>query len=167
MAERRTIPVHAFDDERVHLAVAHLGRLQQGRLETLCGRLAVTQLSPFAVAAAKAADRCRVCFGKVDEDGLLRAELVAKKAPAKARPEADIIDLAGKRKPKVAAPVVAAGVTEPGSEPVASSFEPAPASTAPAKAPRARKARPTLKAKPARTPKSPPKPKPKPKKPRA
>jgi hypothetical protein len=148
VAERRTIPVHAFDDERVHLAVAHLGRLQQGRLETLCGRLAVTQLSPFAVAAGKAADRCRVCFRKVDEDGLLRAELVAKKAPAKAKPTAEIIDLAGKRKPKAAPPVVATGAGDEGSEPAASSLQPAPTSTARAKASGAPKARPTAKAKP-------------------
>jgi hypothetical protein len=86
LAERRTIAVHALGDERVHLAVAHLGRLKQGRLETLCGRLAVTRLSPFAVAAAKASDRCRVCFGKVDEDGLLKAEAAAKPGPAKAKP---------------------------------------------------------------------------------
>jgi outer membrane biosynthesis protein TonB len=100
LAERRTINVHVLGDERVHLAIAHLGRLQQGRLETLCGRLAVTQLSPFAAAAVKAADRCRVCFGKVDEDGLLKAELVEKRAPAKAKPSADVIDLAEKRLPK-------------------------------------------------------------------
>ena len=73
MAERRTITVHAFDDERVHLALAHRGRLKQGRLQTLCGRLAVTELSPFAAAAA-ASQRCRVCFGKVDGDGLVKAD---------------------------------------------------------------------------------------------
>jgi hypothetical protein len=72
MAESRTITVHAFDDERVHLALAHLGRLQQGRLKTLCGKIAVTELSPFA-AAASAAKRCRTCFGKVDENGHVKA----------------------------------------------------------------------------------------------
>jgi len=44
----RTIPVHALDDDRVHLAPARPGHLRQGRLETLCGKLAVTALSPFA-----------------------------------------------------------------------------------------------------------------------
>jgi len=94
LAERRTITVHAFDDQRVHLALAHLGRLKQGRLLTLCGRLAVTQLSPFAAAAAKAADRCRTCFGKVDEEGSVKAEAAAKPRPAKAdkpRPSAKIL----------------------------------------------------------------------------
>jgi hypothetical protein len=97
LAERRTITVHALGDPRVHLAVAHLGRLKQGRLETLCGRPAVTQLSPFAAAAAKAADRCRVCFGKVDEDGFLKAELTEKRPRAKENPTADIINLAAAR----------------------------------------------------------------------
>ena len=41
---QRTIPVHMLDDERVHLAPPHLGRLAQGRLKTLCGKLAVTEL---------------------------------------------------------------------------------------------------------------------------
>jgi hypothetical protein len=89
MAERRTITVHAFGDERVHLALAHLGRLKQGRLETLCGRMAVTQLSPFAAAAAKASDRCRVCFGKVDENGLVKgkpAKTAAAPVPARKKP---------------------------------------------------------------------------------
>jgi hypothetical protein len=83
VAEQRTITVHAFGDERVHLALAHLGRLKQGRLKTLCGKLAVTELSPFA-AAAKASSRCRVCFGKVDEAGNLKAEAPAP-APARRR----------------------------------------------------------------------------------
>ena len=43
----RTIPVHVLADERIHLASAHLGRLKQGRLKTLCGLLAVSALSPF------------------------------------------------------------------------------------------------------------------------
>jgi len=59
----RTIPVHPLNDERVHLAPARLGHLRQGRLDTLCGRQAVTKLSPFAVAEGK---RCRACFAKVD-----------------------------------------------------------------------------------------------------
>ena len=69
---RRTIPVHALADERVHLAPAHLGRLRQGQLKTLCGKVAVSELSPFALAGPKSA-RCRVCFGKVDGEGLYSA----------------------------------------------------------------------------------------------
>ncbi len=64
----RTIPVHALDDERMHLSPAHLGRLKQGTLKTLCGRLAVTELSPFATATTKG---CRTCFSKVDSEGLV------------------------------------------------------------------------------------------------
>ena len=65
---KRTIPVHVLADERVHLAPAHLGRLKQGRLKTLCGKLVVSELSPFAV-AGPGRQRCRICFGKVDEQG--------------------------------------------------------------------------------------------------
>jgi len=65
---QRTIPVHAFADERVHLALPHLGRLRQGSLKTLCGKVAVSELSPFALAAPKSI-RCRACFGKVDAEG--------------------------------------------------------------------------------------------------
>jgi hypothetical protein len=68
---RRTIPVHALADERVHLALAQLGRLRQGQLKTLCGKVAVSELSPFALAGPKA-ERCRVCFGKLDADGQFR-----------------------------------------------------------------------------------------------
>jgi hypothetical protein len=67
----RTIAVHAMDDERVHLAPARLGHLRQGRLQTLCNRLAVTELSPFAAATS---NRCRTCFGKVDGEGMLVVE---------------------------------------------------------------------------------------------
>jgi hypothetical protein len=67
----RTIPVHALDDKRVHLALPRLGHLAQGRLKTLCGKLAVTALPLFAPAAG---DRCRTCFGKVDEDGFVKPE---------------------------------------------------------------------------------------------
>ncbi len=70
---RRTIPVHALGDERVHLALAQLGRLRQGQLKTLCGKLAVSELSPFALAGPKAV-RCRVCFGKLDAEGQYRAD---------------------------------------------------------------------------------------------
>jgi hypothetical protein len=89
LAVTRTITVHAFDDERIHMAPAQLGRLKQGRLNTLCGRLAVTELSPFAAAAAASA-RCRVCFAKIDESGHVKpGALPAKPAtakPAKAKP---------------------------------------------------------------------------------
>jgi hypothetical protein len=105
LAERRTITVHALGDERIHLAPAHLGRLKQGRLQTLCGKMAVTRLSPFAAAAAKASDRCRVCFGKVDADGLLKAEIVKQRPrPAKAKPSADIIALVSRREHATAEP---------------------------------------------------------------
>jgi antitoxin HicB len=97
LAERRTITVHVLADARVHLALAYLGRLKQGRLETLCGKLAVTRLSPFAAAAAKASDRCKVCFGKVDDDGLLKAELVPPRKERAPKPEAEVIDLAAAR----------------------------------------------------------------------
>jgi hypothetical protein len=70
----RTIPVHAMGDERVHLAPARLGHLKQGRLKTLCGRLAVTALSPFAAAEP---NRCRTCFGKVDAQGYADAGALA------------------------------------------------------------------------------------------
>lgn len=66
----RTIPVHALADERIHLAAAHLGRLKQGTLRTLCGLLAVSALSPFALADKKR-ERCRACFRSVDQDGLV------------------------------------------------------------------------------------------------
>jgi hypothetical protein len=68
---QRTIPVHALDDQRVHLAPPHHGRLAQGRLKTLCGKLAVTALPLFAAAGD---DRCKTCFAKVDEDGFVRTE---------------------------------------------------------------------------------------------
>jgi len=65
----RTMPVHAMDDARVHLAPARRGHLAQGRLKTLCGRLAVTELSPFAAAGS---NRCRTCFARVDAEGFVR-----------------------------------------------------------------------------------------------
>jgi hypothetical protein len=68
---KRTIPVHALDDGRVHLALPRLGHLEQGRLKTLCGKLAVTALPLFAAAGG---NRCRACFAKVDEDGFVRDE---------------------------------------------------------------------------------------------
>ena len=64
------MPVHALDDERVHLAPPHHGLLRQGRLKTLCGKLAVSELPLFA--AAEASSRCRTCFGKVDEHGYVK-----------------------------------------------------------------------------------------------
>ena len=68
---RRTIPVHVLADERVHLALPHLGRLRQGQLKTLCDKIAVSELTPFALAGPKSA-RCRTCFGKVDAEGQYR-----------------------------------------------------------------------------------------------
>ncbi len=67
----RTIPVHALDDKRTHLALPQLGRLRQGRLKTLCGLQAVTALPLFAM--AEAGNRCKTCFGKVDASGELKA----------------------------------------------------------------------------------------------
>ena len=78
----RTIPVHAMDDQRVHLAPARLGHLRQGRLQTLCGRLAVTELSPFAAATP---NRCRTCYSKVDDEGMADAE-IAQRASARDKP---------------------------------------------------------------------------------
>jgi hypothetical protein len=68
---QRTIPVHALADARTHLALAHLGRLKQGYLKTLCGLQVVSELSPFAL-AEPAASRCRSCFAKVDKDGQVK-----------------------------------------------------------------------------------------------
>jgi hypothetical protein len=67
----RTIPVHVLDDKRVHLAPPRLGHLEQGRLKTLCGKIAVTALPLFAAAGG---NRCRMCFAKVDEDGFVKPE---------------------------------------------------------------------------------------------
>ena len=64
---QRTMPVHALDDKRVHLALPHHGLLRQGRLKTLCGLQAVSELSLFAAIEPKR--RCRICFGRVDEHG--------------------------------------------------------------------------------------------------
>ena len=72
-----------MDDQRVHLAPAHLGRLRQGQLSILCGRLAVTELSPFAAATP---NRCRTCYSKVDDEGMVNAE--ALKQSATTRPPA-------------------------------------------------------------------------------
>ena len=72
-----------MDNSRVHLAPAHLGRLRQGHLRTLCGRLAVTELSPFAAATP---NRCRTCYSKVDDEGMLDAAALkhmTQKKPAK------------------------------------------------------------------------------------
>jgi hypothetical protein len=129
LPETRTITVHAFDDDRIHLAVAHLGRLKQGRLTTLCGRLAVTALSPFAAAAA-ASERCRTCFSKVDEQGHVTAP---PSKPAKAKPSAEVIDMATRQpKPAPATPVAkprAAAKAKPTAGPAAKKK---PAAKAPA-----------------------------------
>jgi hypothetical protein len=68
--QKRTIPVHALGDERMHLALPHLGRLRQGQLKTLCGLQAVSALPLFAM--AETSNRCRTCFGKVDAEGQLK-----------------------------------------------------------------------------------------------
>lgn len=68
---QRGIPVHVLDDGRVHLAPPRLGHLEQGRLKTLCGKLAVTALPLFSAAGG---NRCRACFAKVDADGLIKPE---------------------------------------------------------------------------------------------
>jgi hypothetical protein len=68
---RATMPVHALGDERVHLALRQHGNLKLGRLKTLCGKQAVSELSLFAVAAGSS-NRCRTCFGKVDADGFVK-----------------------------------------------------------------------------------------------
>ena len=92
--EQRTIPVHALGDERIHLAPPHHGRLRQGRLKTLCGRQAVTELPLFASIEAKA--RCRTCFGKVDEHGYLRDTETA--GEAKAKPSGEVVPLPARRR---------------------------------------------------------------------
>jgi hypothetical protein len=69
---QRTIPVHALDDKRIHLALPHLGRLRQGRLKTLCGLQAVSALPLFAM--AETGNRCKTCFGKVDAKGEIKGE---------------------------------------------------------------------------------------------
>lgn len=65
---RPTMPVHALADDRAHLALKQPGRLKQGYLKTLCGLLAVSALSPFALADDSLA-RCKTCFGKIDKEG--------------------------------------------------------------------------------------------------
>jgi len=97
--EQRTIPVHALGDERVHLALPHHGRLRQGRLKTLCGKQAVSELPLFVRIETKS--RCRICFGKVDEHGYLQdaeADGTAKTGARKAKPGAKVIPLAARKK---------------------------------------------------------------------
>ena len=64
----RTIPVHALDDPRVHLAPPHHGRLRQGRLRTLCGLQAVSELPLFAMVETK--QRCRKRFALAATSGM-------------------------------------------------------------------------------------------------
>jgi len=89
--EQRTIPVHALGDERVHLAPPHHGRLRLGRLKTLCGKQAVSELPLFATVEAKS--RCRTCFGRVDEHGYMTAADPAEAEASRAKPAARIIPL--------------------------------------------------------------------------
>ena|SRR5581483_3574661 len=97
-SERRTIPVHALGDERVHLAPPHHGRLRQGRLKTLCDKQAVSELPLFTSIEPKS--RCRTCFGKVDEHGYLKEDEAAEAAPAarKSKASAEVITLPAKRR---------------------------------------------------------------------
>jgi hypothetical protein len=76
---KRPIPVHALGDERLHLALPYRGRLKQGRLNTLCGLQAVSELPLFAM--AEKGKRCKTCFAKIDEDGFL-----VETAPSRATP---------------------------------------------------------------------------------
>jgi hypothetical protein len=80
-APKRTIAVHVLGDERTHLAPPHLGRLAQGRLKTLCGKLAVGELSPFQL--LKAEQRCPDCFAEARKIGALEAD--AEEKPKKKR----------------------------------------------------------------------------------
>jgi hypothetical protein len=97
--DQRTIPVHALGDERVHLALPHHGQLRQGRLKTLCGKQAVSELSLFATIEAKS--RCRTCFAKVDEHGYLEEVETARAAKAQAsdvKPSGKVIPLSARKK---------------------------------------------------------------------
>ena len=81
---QRTMPVHALDDKRVHLALPHHGLLRQGRLKTLCGLQAVSELSSSpqssrsaaaAFASARSMSTVRDGEGQVKSPGdLSRAE---------------------------------------------------------------------------------------------
>ena len=96
----RTIAVHAMDDPRVHLAPARPGHLRQGRLLTLCGRLAVTELSPFAAAGP---NRCRTCYGKIDDEGMVDPA-VLKPVPAAKKPARESVARVAARKPAAKKP---------------------------------------------------------------
>ena len=109
-AEQRTIPVHALGDERVHLALPQHGRLRQGRLKTLCGKQAVSELPLFASIEAKA--RCRICFGEVDEHGYLRTgERISETSPGKATPPGRLTAPAPRKK-KATSPAKRSDLTD-------------------------------------------------------
>jgi hypothetical protein len=98
--DQRTIPVHALGDERIHLARPHHGRLRQGRLKTLCGKQAVSELPLFAAIEAKGNSRCRTCFGKVDEHGYLKEVETVRAVKAKAsdvKPGGKLIPLSARK----------------------------------------------------------------------
>jgi hypothetical protein len=78
MAVVQTMPVHVLGDDRIHLAQRHLGRLRQGNLKTLCGQLAVSELSPFVLANVHA-ERCPVCFPDPAEKRIGRVRVKPKK----------------------------------------------------------------------------------------
>jgi len=68
----KTVPVNAAgDDVTVHLAPPGLrGKMLDGRLETLCGLIMVSQLAGLPTKPVK--NRCPVCYGKVDRYGYPR-----------------------------------------------------------------------------------------------
>jgi hypothetical protein len=65
-ATQPPIPVHVLGDTRIHLAPPHRGRLRQGRLKTLCGKLAVSELPLFVMAEKKG--RCPKCFALLGDN---------------------------------------------------------------------------------------------------
>jgi hypothetical protein len=54
--------------------------LRQGRLKTLCGKLAVSELPLFAMAEIKG--RCKTCFAQVAEDAGMEGPGRAAKQPS-------------------------------------------------------------------------------------
>jgi hypothetical protein len=79
------IPVHVLDDTRVHLAPPYHGRLRQGRLKTLCGKLAVSELPLFVMAETKG--RCPKCFATLDEAATSASSAGSKELRRQARAE--------------------------------------------------------------------------------
>ena len=69
---KKTVPVNAAaPDDRVHLAPPGMrGKMMDGRLETLCGLIAVSQLAGLPTKHIR--NRCPDCYGKVDPYGYPR-----------------------------------------------------------------------------------------------